>query len=181
MQRHVGGALIRTGPATAVPARFAAHVTLKQPVLTLALDVIVDQAGTRPRLVDLRITVDPRQAITTATMRRVLIDQLLQAALTAATVAIEGVPDVHPDAFRSNSDPPDTAWVSPPPRATGRGRTTPDDLAREAARIYSEAVTKGSRAPAVAVANDLRRSRAQAARYIRRARELRLLPPLNHL
>jgi hypothetical protein len=54
-----------------------------------------------------------------------------------------------------------------------------EDDARLAAQIYSEAVAAGSRAPAVAVANALNRSRAQAARYIRRARELGLLSPLD--
>lgn len=178
VQRHERSGLIRTGPETAVPTRFSASVVLTQPELTVWMDVRVDQAGTRPRLIDLRLTTDIRAAITTSTLRRVLVDQLLQAALDRATVAVEGHPEIHPDAFRAEGEPTDHAWVSPPPRPSSRGRATPDDRAREAARIYSEAVIGGSRAPGVAVANAMGYSRAQVARYIRRARDLRMLPPL---
>lgn len=54
------------------------------------------------------------------------------------------------------------------------------DRAREAARVYSDAVKRGSRAPAVAVANEMGYSRSQVARYIRRARELGLLSRLEN-
>jgi hypothetical protein len=170
--------LIRTGPDTAVPSRFTASIYLQQPELTVSLYVIVDQAGTRPRVVDARLQVDVRASITTTLMRRVLVDQLLKAALDAATVRVEGRPDIHPGAFMATGDPKDQAWVSPPPRSSAHGDAALRDRAREAARIYSDAVMRGSRAPAVAVANEMGYSRAQVARYIRRARELGLLPPL---
>jgi hypothetical protein len=176
VQRSEQTALIRTGPDTAVPSRFTATVALQQPELTVWMDVIMTQAGTRPNLVDLRLQVDFRASITTSVMRQVLVDQLLQAALDKATIHIEDDPRAHPHAFRTEGDPEDQAWVSPPPRPPGSGRNTPDKHAREAARIYSEAVMRGSRAPGVAVAHEMGYSRAQVARYIRRARELGLLP-----
>ena len=58
-------------------------------------------------------------------------------------------------------------------------RTQADENARRAAQIYSDAVAAGNSAPAVAVAVIMDRSRSQVARYIRRARELELLPPLD--
>jgi DDE superfamily endonuclease len=119
------------------------------------LQVRVDQARTRPRLINLRVSSDPRASITTSVLRQVLIDQLLQAALNKASVPIEVLPDVHPSAFRAAGDLSDTAGVGPPPRPRGRGRQTPDERAHEAARIYSGAVTKGSRAPGIAVANEM--------------------------
>lgn len=179
--RREEDAQIRTGTHTAAPAAFTAYIQLKRPALELQMRVRVDQAGTRPRLIDLHISCDPRAAITTSMLRQVLIDQLLRAALNKASVAVEAAPDMHPYAFRVADGPSDTAWVSPPLRPQGRGRRTSDELARESARIYSDAVTRGSRAPAVAVANAMGRSRAQVARYIRRARELKLLPPLEKL
>jgi hypothetical protein len=161
-----------------VPTRFIALIDLGQPKLrlTVSMDVIVDQAGTRPRLVELNLQTDLRTSITTSTLRRVLVDQLLQVALDRATVSVTADPEIHPGAFKATGEPDSEAWVSPPPRPPGRGSGTPDDRAREAARIYSDAVTRGSRAPGVAVANTMGYSRAQVARYIRRARELRLLP-----
>jgi DDE superfamily endonuclease len=60
------------------------------------LQVRVDQARTRPRLINLRVSSDPRASITTSVLRQVLIDQLLQAALDKASVPIEVLPDVHP-------------------------------------------------------------------------------------
>jgi hypothetical protein len=178
VQRHERSGLIRTGPGTAVPTRFIALIDLGQPKLTVSMDVIVDQAGTRPRLVELSLQTDLWTSITTSALRRVLVDQLLQAALDRATVPVTGAPEVHPGAFKAQGEL-DSAWVSPPPRPPGRGSGTPDDRAQEAARIYSDAVTRGSRAPGVAVANTMGYSRAQVARYIRRARELGLLPALD--
>jgi hypothetical protein len=169
---------IRTGPLTAVPARFSAEVELKQPELRLWMDVRVDQAGARPRLVGLQITSDVRGSITTSLLRRVLVDQLLHAAVEKASKPITPRPEIDPGAFEPEGAAPDTVWVSPPLLSPGRGHATPDERARTAALLYSEAVTRGSRAPAVAVANEMGYSRAQVARYIRRARQLGLLPPL---
>lgn len=170
--------LIRTGRDTAVPSRFGATIKLQQPELTVWLDVIVAQAGTRPRVVQLQVHVDARASVTTSIMRRVLVDQLLNAAMSAATIRIEGRPQLHQDGFSAPADPDGQAWVSPPPRSVAHGDAELRARATEAARIYSDAVAGGSRAPAVAVANEMGYSRAQVARYIRRARELGLLPPL---
>lgn len=178
VQRHERTGIIRTGPDTAVPKRFVAVVALERPLLTVRMDVLVDQAGTRPRLVELHLQTDIRASITTSTLRQVLIDQLLQAVMEEATLRVVAQPEVHPHAFGVVGEPENQGWVSPPPRPHGRGHNTPDDQVREAARIYSEAVTRGSRAPGVAVAEAMGYSRAQVARYIRRARELGLLPPL---
>jgi hypothetical protein len=172
--------LIRTGPDTAVPSRFAATIELQQPELTVWIDVIVDEAGTRPRVVGLQLHVDVRASLTTSVMRRVLVDQLLTAALDEATVHVENKPGIHPAAFRAQGDPDDRVWVNPPPRPSVYGDAALRDRAREAARIYSDAVKRGSRAPAVAAANEMGCSRSQVARYLRRARELGLLSPLEN-
>lgn len=61
-------------------------------------------------------------------------------------------------------------------RWKARHRRKVDEEAELVARIYLEAVATGSRAPTMAVAHTMNRSRVQASRYVRRARELGLPP-----
>jgi hypothetical protein len=147
------GGYLRTGPDTVVPALFGASFALEKPRAAVMIEVFVG-ADLRPYVAELTIRANVQTPITTSVLRRVLIDQLLREAMAKATVHSRGDLTVGQE----------------------RGRGHVEDDARRAAEIYSEAVASGSRAPAVAVANVMNRSRAQAARYIRRARELGLLP-----
>jgi hypothetical protein len=171
---------LSTGPDTAVPFRFEAHFLLGIPEATVAIEVFVG-ADLRPVVIDLSIRSKVRTPITTSVLRQVLVDQLLHAALNEATVPAsvreEWLASLPPQ-FRPQTSPAGTPR-EPTPSPEQRTRRHSEDDARLAAQIYSEAVAAGSRAPAVAVANALNRSRAQAARYIRRARELGLLSPLD--
>ncbi|MGH3867820.1 MAG: hypothetical protein ACRDQ4_17175 [Pseudonocardiaceae bacterium] len=90
-----------------MPSRFAAPIELQQPELTVWMDVIVDEAGARPRVVELQLYVDVRTSLTTSVMRRVLVDQLLTAALDEATVHVENKPGIHHAAFSAQGDPDD--------------------------------------------------------------------------
>ncbi|TLW93552.1 hypothetical protein FFT09_09215 [Saccharomonospora piscinae] len=139
-----------TGPDTAVPTRFIASFALEQPQASVTIEVFVG-ADLRPVVVDLAIRANVKEPITTSVLRRVLVDQLLSRALAEAAVP------------REPTDQP-------------RHRRKVDQEAELAARIYLEAVATGSRAPTMAVAHTMNRSRAQASRYVRRARELGLLP-----
>lgn len=168
------------GPDTAVPSRFEAHFVLGIPEASVTIEVFIG-GDLRPIVLDLSIRSKVRTPITTSMLRQVLVDQLLYAALTEATVSATVRDDwlaslplgVQPQARRT--DPPQVPTTSTDPRPHGQ----PDDEARTAAQIYSEAVAAGNRAPREAVATAMNRSRAQAARYIRRAREQGLLAPLD--
>lgn len=166
------------GPDTAVPARFEAHFQLADPEAAVTIEVLVG-ADLRPIIVDLSIRSRARNPVTTSMLRQILVDQLLQRAMEEATVPAS-VREQWLASLPLGGQPPtpgNTAAVPAPPTDAPR-RSHADEDAEMAARIYLEAVASGSRAPAVAVANTLNRSRAQVARYIRRARELGLLPPL---
>ena len=151
------GGYLRTGPDTKVPALFGASFALEKPRAAVMIEVFVG-ADLRPYVAELTIRANVQTPITTSVLRQVLVDQLLREAMAKATVR------------SPNSTPVEEA------RARGHG----EEDARRAAEIYSEAVATGSKAPAVAVANVMNRSRAQAARYIRKARELGLLPARDH-
>lgn len=148
---------LRTGPDTAVPSRFEASFSLVTPPASVTLEVFVG-ADLRPRVAELAIRSNVQTPITTSVLRRVLVDQLLREALTLATV---------PAADQEK-------WITTRPQETRH--PDEDENANIAATIYAEAVASGSRAPTKAVALSMGRSRAQAARYIRRARELGLIP-----
>ncbi|WNV83886.1 hypothetical protein [Umezawaea sp. Da 62-37] len=160
------------GPDTAVPAHFDAHIQLGDPPAAVRIEVDV-AADDGPAIVELSIKSNRRTPVTTSVLRQVLVDYLLQEAMNAATV---------PASVREE-------WLATlPPEHRGRaehsGRAPVDGLsqgdrdAHTAAQIYAESVAAGSKSPAVMVSHTMNRSRPQVARYIRRARELGLLPPL---
>jgi hypothetical protein len=155
---------LRTGPDTAVPAWFGASIALEKPRAAVMIEVFVG-ADLRPYVSELTIRANVQTPITTSVLRQILVDQLLREAMAKASVPAAEM----------------EAWLATLPaaaRAPGEnpsfGRAEED--ARRAAAIYAEAVAAGSRAPAAAVATVMNRSRSQAARYIRNARELGLLP-----
>jgi hypothetical protein len=167
------GNWIRIGRSTAVPEEFTARFSLYEHEVLVFVVVRVDPGG-QARILDLRVVVDEAgETITTTTLRKVLVDQLLRAALSAATTKIEDRPDAHPDiepAPFQIAAGDDRVYWSPPPGAS--------DKVAQAADAYREALASGSRAPTAAVAEALGYSRAQASRYIRAARDAGLLPRL---
>lgn len=168
---------LATGPNTAVPRRFEAHFVLTEPDASVTIEVFVG-ADLRPVVIGLRMRANAQTPITTSGLRRVLIDQMVVRAMEKATVPAsvreEWLASL-PAEFRT---PAPTASDNPAASAAANKRGRADADARAAAEIYLEALATGSKAPGVAVANRMNRSRAQVARYIRRARELGLLPPL---
>jgi hypothetical protein len=141
--------------------------------LTVSFRVRVDPGGTI-RVADLAIhpTASPAEgAITSRALRGIRLDQLAREAVRQLEQPASMREDVAPGAFQVAGDPSDQAWVSPVP---GR-RRAPRELAEQAARIYTEAVAKGSRAPTLAVAHELGYSRSQASRIVRAARDAGLL------
>jgi hypothetical protein len=171
---------LSTGSDTAVPSRFEAHFVLGIPEASVTIEVFIS-TDLRPVVLDLSIRSKVRTPITTSTLRQVLVDQLLNAALAEATVPatvrddwLASLPaSVQPQSRRI--DPKEAPASSKDHRPSGRAGSD----ALMAAQIYSEAVAAGNRAPAVAVANAMNRSRSQVARYIKRAREQGLLAPLD--
>lgn len=177
IERLSPGGYISTGPNTAVPNRFEAHFVLGNPEAVVTIEVFVP-ADLRPVVLELKIRSKAKAPVTTSVLRQVLVDQLLQRALEEATVSAsvreEWLASLPPHVQALAADNMSAA----PASADERRRGHADEDARTAAQIYLEAMATGSRAPGVAVANKMNRSRAQVARYIRRARELGLLPPL---
>ncbi|GLY55009.1 hypothetical protein [Lentzea sp. NBRC 102530] len=169
------GGYLSTGPNTAIPNRFQANFQLENPPAAVVLEVFVG-ADLRPVAISVKVQASTKTPVTTSVMRQILIDQLVQRAVEEATVPAskreEWLATLPPGAVQP-TDRSDAA-----PSADQRTRTQADDDARRAALIYAEAVSRGNRAPAVAVANVMNRSRTQVARYIRRARELGILSPL---
>lgn len=160
-------AYLPAGPDNAVPVSFEAHFQLGEPPAAVRIEVFVTPDH-GPVVLELGIRSNTATPVTTSMLRQVPVDQLLREAMTAAAV---------PASVREE-------WLASLPSGTTAttaepGVNTPADHdAHTAAQIYSEAVASGSKAPAVVVGHRMGRSRAQAARYIRRARELGLLPPL---
>jgi hypothetical protein len=146
-------AVVRTGNETGIPIRFTARVLLAKPPLEVALTICVKY---EPRVLRVELTPIDERSITPADLRSLPLEHLLRESARAALVPME------PRVFEG--------------RPSVQQRS--DDLAARAAAIYVDAVAQGSHAPGEVVATKLDRSRAQAARYIRRARELGLLAPL---
>lgn len=158
----------------AVPPRFRALIALERPKLAVTLDVVLTTPGNRPVVVALSMEANTQTPITTSALRGVLVDQLLAAAMAEASETIVRAPEQHPAAFRTEDG---QTWFGPMP-FEGALADKANRRAADAALIYEAATAVANRAPAVAVATEMGVSRAQAARYIRRARELGLLPPL---
>ncbi|SDC74028.1 hypothetical protein [Actinokineospora iranica] len=151
-----------TGPETAIPMRFRASITLETPPATVTIEVFVG-ADLRPRVHELAIRSNTQFQITTTVLRQVLVEQLLREAVAKAEVPVSALP-------------PGAILGAPPQPEVAHGKAETD--AQTAARVYSQAVTSGSPAPAMAVAREMGRSRAQVARYLRKARQMGLLPEL---
>jgi hypothetical protein len=168
---------VPTGPDSAVPSRFEAHFALGLPEASVTIEVFV-HSNLGPVVIDIAIRTRADAPVTTSLLRQVLVDQLLQRAVQAATVPAavrsEWLASL-PVSVRDAAQSIDTTR-EPTLTADERTRIQFDDDARLAAQHYQEAVAAGSRGPTMAVAHAMNRSRAQAARYIRRARQLRLLP-----
>jgi hypothetical protein len=169
---------LSTGPDTAVPTLFRAYFQLSDPPAAVTIEVFVG-ADLGPVIVELKIRSNAKTPVTTSVLRQVLVDQLLREAMEAAVVP-SSVRDEWLATLPPQAQPHIRAGAAAPPPAWAEqgAHSQADQDARTAAQIYSEAVAGGSKAPAVAVADAMRRSRPQVARYIRRARELGLLPPL---
>ncbi len=168
---------LATGPDSAIPSRFEAHFALGLPEASVTIEVFV-HPDLGPVVLDIAIRTKADAPITTSLLRQILVDQLLQRAVREATVPaavraewLESLPAPFRDAAQST----DTSR-EPTLTAEERTRNRFDDDARIAAQLYQEAVVAGRRGPTLAVAQAMNRSRAQAARYIRRARQLNLLP-----
>jgi hypothetical protein len=169
---------LQIGPDTAVPTLFEANVQLANPEAAVAIEVFVG-GDLRPVVIELRIRTKVRTPVTTSMLRTVLVDQMLQAAMEEATVPLSVREDwlaTLPPAIASQA--PTWETQTAPPSAEQRVSRNAEVDARTAARVYQEALATGSKAPAVVVAHTMNRSRAQVARYIRRAREMGLLPAL---
>lgn len=163
------------GQDSAVPVHFQANFQLGAPPASVKIRVVVGAEG--PAIQQLTIGTNVRTPITTSVLRQVLVDHLLREAMNAALVP-GSVREEWLDTFPPGVLPERRKVVAPAPPKEERLRNLADQDAQTAAQIYSEAAAAGSKAPAVAVAQAMNRSRAQVARYIRRARELGLLPPL---
>lgn len=164
------------GPDTAIPTRFHAELTLTQPEATVMIEVAVG-SDRRPTVRALKIKGSVTRPVTTSLTRHILVDQLLQAAMRHAVVP-SAVREHWLESLPPGTLPADRGEAEPTPVPDLGRRDLAEYRARRAARIYADALAEGSRKPAVAVATVMNRSRGQAARYIRKARELGLLAPL---
>ncbi|ONI88132.1 hypothetical protein ALI22I_20560 [Saccharothrix sp. ALI-22-I] len=167
IESATGCSLVPTGRNSAVPADFRAHVQVTDPAVAVSVGIHVD-VETGPRVYELSVRSARSGPVTTTVLRQVLVDQVLRAAMAEAAV------DVGPGVLAALVEP----TVDPRLRPGLRREDLPDLDAATAAEIYSAAVAAGSPRPGIVVASRMNRSRSQVARYIRRARELGLLPPL---
>jgi hypothetical protein len=171
-----------TGPDSAVPSRFEAHFTLGLPEASVTIEVLV-HPDLGPVVLEIAVRTRAEAPVTTTLLRQVLVDQLLQRAVQEATVPaavraewIASLPASARDAAQLADGPRDEILT-----ADQRARVQFDQDASLAAQVYQEALAAGNRATTITVARAMNRSRAQAARYIRRAREMHLLPPTDSL
>ena len=148
---------VRTGRDTAIPTRFRSTVTLAEPEMAVTIEVFTG-ADLQPRIYEMTLRTNVQRPINSSRLRQVLVDQMMKAVMKEAEVPVDSLP---PDAVKGIEYIP----------ATGNA----EEDASIAARIYRDAVNSGNPAPAQAVASAMGRSRAQVARYIRRARELGFL------
>lgn len=170
---HESSTQIRTGPGTAAPSRFQADVMLEIPAMHAVVNVMVGDGGL-PVVEQLGMEPLPGTMLTSTTLRAVLLDPIVRAALKEASRPVVERPDVAAGAFQVDGDPDEThAWVSVPAGA--------DDRVLQVARLYREALAAGSRSPAADAAAAVHISRAQVARYIRRARAGGLIPPVDQV
>ena len=161
---------------TAVPSAFSVDATLRRPPVMVQFEVRVPAGGTAQVV---HLAMEPRTGdptLTAGMLRGIALDRLLRDALKAAQRQATRRPDIAPNAYQVEGQPQGQFWVGAPAKSRVEQRS--DEAAATAARVYLDALRQGSRAPAEAVAAEMDRSRGQVARYIRRARELNLLPPV---
>jgi hypothetical protein len=160
-------AMVRTGPKTAAPSRFTAWLEVKTPAMQVAVDVLL-AAGAVPVIEQFAIR-PVREPITAALLRKVSLEQIVPAAVKAASATLTERGDVAARAFQvPGEEDSNQVHVSAPPGT--------DKRVIQAAQFYREALARGSRSPAVATAKAMHLSREHTARYIRRARAAGLLP-----
>lgn len=164
-------AMVRTGPRTAAPSRFRAFVSMKTPDLDVILDLALE-TGAVPVIEQLAIRPGKKNPVTSAALRGILLDQIIPAVVKAASKRVIERGDVHPGAFQLESERDSNGVRVGVPPGT-------DEKVLQAARAYRDALAAGSRSPALAVMEDMDLSRAQAARYIRKARTAGLLPAVD--
>lgn len=160
---HHGTALVRVGPTTGAPATFSTTCYVDSGKLAVIGTIMVVPGG-HATMVEMTIQGGPATKstitpVTTSSLRRILVDQIVKAALTEATVDMPPGGDVDGE------------------RVTERVQSSVKARAADAAKIYADAVAQGSKAPTEAVAAALGVSRPQASRYVRAARDAGLLPP----
>lgn len=159
---HHGATVVRTGPTAGAPAAFSTTVYVDQGKISV-IAVIVVRPGGQASMVEATIQSGPATGsmtgpLTTSAFRRILVDQIVKAALAEATVEM----------------PPDEAEGTP----TGdRVAAAASVRATRAAHLYLAAQAAGSRAPVEEVAAEMAVSRRQASRYLRAARAGGMLPP----
>jgi hypothetical protein len=117
------------------------------------------------------LRVEGAAPVSTSTLRRILVDRIVQAVMAEAARYAEGKvidrADVQPGAYQLAGDPDDSVRLGAP-------KTKP--RVAWAAQIYRSAMAAGSYAPTQTVAQELHVSRSQASRYVAEARGAGLLP-----
>ncbi len=162
---------VRTGPGTAAPGVFVADVHLAVPDIHLKLGIRIT-AGGLPVVQALTVWASDQTPLTSGTLRKILLDPIVRAAAGEAARQVRDRSDVAPGAFHVDGAAEDELWVTAPAGATER--------VQQIARLYNDALMTG-RPPGLEAANAVHISRAQAARYIRKARELGLIPPVGEV
>lgn len=160
---HHYAPLVRTGTTTGAPGTFSTTCYVDEGRLAV-IGVITVIPGGQAVMVEMTVHGGPATAtttapVTTSSLRRILVDQIVRAAVTEATVDM----------------PPDD--VGDPSTLGERMESASQARAAEAAKHYLAAQASGSSAPTLAVAAEMDVSRSQASRYVRAARDAGLLPP----
>jgi hypothetical protein len=163
-------AWVRTGPRTAAPSRFTAWLEVKSPAVQVAVDVLLE-AGAVPVIEQLAIR-PVREPITAGLLRKISLDQIIPAAVKAASQRVIEQAGGVPGAFQLQGEQDSNQVRVSAPKGT-------DDRVIRAAQFYREALARGSRSPAADTAKTMHLSREHTARYIRRARAAGLLPSVS--
>lgn len=163
---------VPTGPGMAAPSVFVADVHLAVPDLYVKVGIKVAGGGL-PVVHAITVRATASTPLTSTSLRKVLLDPIVRAALAEASQLVEDRSDVAPGAFHVPGEPEYQLWAVTPAGAA--------DRVHQIARLYREAVTAGSKSPGQDAADAVHISRGQAARYIRKARELGLLAPLEEI
>lgn len=176
----------------AAPSLFAAEIDVAELPFSVTVTVVIGFGG-EALAKRIEAVASDAGSITTSALRKVLVDQLVKAAVDEAsfpvTMEARGTGSLSSGSSADASfvidgpglfgEPGPITYVQPDALPiTGRQQRL-DERARLAASIFLQAVATGSRAPSDAVAKEMGYSRSQAARYIKHARELGLLPAMD--